>query len=104
MQLLDKDGPDKLDAIKDNNPKDVETCCTEMFRHWTKNKTDASWKTLIAALKTIGFAVLADEIKRVYIMYIALIIIWIIKCESPHSIIHTQILTVFIPSMLCCWN
>ncbi|XP_065885484.1 uncharacterized protein [Dysidea avara] len=64
VQLLDKDGPDKLDAIKDNNPKDVETCCTEMFRHWTKNKTDASWKTLIAALKTIGFAVLADEIKR----------------------------------------
>ena len=65
MQLLDKDGPDKLDAIEKNNPKDVEKCCSEMFQFWIKNKTDASWKKLIAALKTIGLAVLANEIEKV---------------------------------------
>jgi len=64
LQLLDKDGPDILDEIRENYFRDLKTCCTEMLKNWTRNKTDASWKTLIAALKKIGLKVLADEIDR----------------------------------------
>ena len=58
-------GVAKLDIICKNNPKDVEACCTEMFKHWLENAADASWDKLVEALEVIGYKVFAKELKEV---------------------------------------
>ena len=55
----------KLDMILKNNPGDVEECCTKMFTYWLQNVHDASWNKLVAALKVIGYTVLAKELEEV---------------------------------------
>ena len=63
-----ENGVDQLDIIRENNPRDVETCCTEMFQFWLNNANDASWKELVEALKIIGHNVLAEDLKKVAII------------------------------------
>ena len=62
-----KDGVEKLDAIRADYPRDVEACCTEMFKYWYLKKDDASWNTLVAALEAIGYNVFAKELKSKYV-------------------------------------
>ena len=70
IQLLDPRVVDKLDVIKDNYPRDVETCCTEMFKFWISNDENASWKMLVEKLRKIKLNVLAREIENVgYLKY-----------------------------------
>ncbi|XP_065883436.1 uncharacterized protein [Dysidea avara] len=64
IQLLDRSVVDKLDIIKENNPKDVEACCTAMFKFWISNSEDASWKMLVEKLRKIDLNVLAKEIEN----------------------------------------
>lgn len=70
IQLLDPSVVDKLDAIKENYPRDVEACCTEMFKFWIDNCENASWKMLVEKLRKIDLNVLAREIENVgYLKY-----------------------------------
>ena len=66
IQLLSgvENSVDKLDIIRDNYPRDVETCCTEMFKLWLK-ETDASWSKLVTTLEVIGLNTLAKQLKEV---------------------------------------
>ena len=68
IQLLDRSVVDKLDIIKENNPKDVEACCTAMFKFWISNSEDASWKMLVEKLRKIDLNVLAKEIENVCLL------------------------------------
>ena len=56
---------ERVDIIKHNNPEDAEACCTEMFKTWFKEDTEASWAKLVEALKakSVGLHVLAKEIE-----------------------------------------
>lgn len=71
-----EDGVDKLYTIRENFPRDVETCCTEMFTYWLDKKDDASWNTLVTALEAIGYNVLAKDLKKRYseTVYLSIII------------------------------
>ena len=60
-----ENGVEKLDIIRENNPRDVEACCTEMFQFWLDNANDASWRKLVEAVKVIGYNVLAKDLEEV---------------------------------------
>ena len=60
-----ENGVEKLDIIRENNPRDVEACCTEMFQFWLDNANDASWRKLVEAVKIIGYNVLAKDLEEV---------------------------------------
>ena len=55
-----------LDAIKEDNPQNVNECCRQMFVKWLDTDKDASWKRLIAALQCPGVELnyLAEQIKN----------------------------------------
>ena len=67
MELLSavENSVEKLDIICENYPRDVEACCTEMFKYWLDNAADASWNKLVKALEVIGHNVLAKELREV---------------------------------------
>ena len=56
----------RLDIIEENNPGNVENCCTEMFNIWLRIDNEASWAKLVNALKApdVELNVLAEEIAR----------------------------------------
>ena len=58
-------GVDKLKTIRKNNPQDYEECCTQMFQYWLDNAKDASWNTLVEAIKSIRLIVFAEELEKV---------------------------------------
>lgn len=62
-------GVDQLDIIRENYPRDVEACCTEMFKQWLKKAENASWNKLVAAIDAIGYNVLAKKLKEVNYVY-----------------------------------
>ena len=67
MELLSavENSVETLDIIGANNPRDVEACCTEMFKYWLDNAVDASWNKLVKALEVIGYNVLAKDLREV---------------------------------------
>jgi len=63
IQLLDSDSG-VLDVIKGNYPKDISTCCREMFKEWLdRQPPGASWNQLIQVLIDIDMNTIADKIK-----------------------------------------
>ena len=56
----------KVDIIHHDHPYDAETCCTEMFKTWLREDTEASWAKLVDALRAPSVAqfVLASDIER----------------------------------------
>ena len=64
VQLLREDLQVQLDIINRNNPGDVKTCCTEMFKYWLKVDATASWSKLIEALRKINKNHLVASISR----------------------------------------
>ena len=58
-----------LDVIKENNPKDVDKCCTEMFKEWLESKPNANWDQLIATLNAIGLNTAAENIIKCGYIY-----------------------------------
>ena len=62
--LLEKDMVSKLDVIGANYPLDVERCCSEMFKCWLRIDPEASWDTLILALKDINENTLIAKIEK----------------------------------------
>ena len=67
VQLLD--GPDILDVIRYNHSFQAEACCTEMFKIWLREDTDASWSKLVNALRapSVQLYVLANTIKKDFV-------------------------------------
>ena len=65
IELLDDKDCCKLDQIRVNYPKDVSTCCTQMFKLWLEKQPSASWNQLIEALRehNIGMDELATKIE-----------------------------------------
>ena len=57
-----------LDAIEANHRK-VEDCCTTMFTKWLSQEPEASWSTLVSALRTksVDMPELAASLKEMYI-------------------------------------
>ena len=57
-----------LDAIEANHGK-VEDCCTIMFTKWLSQEPEASWPTLVSALRTksVNMPELAASLKEMYI-------------------------------------
>ena len=55
---------DRLEVIDQNNPRDAEACCTEMFTAWLRNDIEASWTKLVNALNAVELHVLAEDIAR----------------------------------------
>jgi len=68
VQLLSPKHVDMLHTIRQNNPKDTETCCAEMFKLWLKDST-ATWTRLVCALKSpsVGQYTLAAEIEKRFV-------------------------------------
>ena len=62
LQLLGSRHAGKLDVIEANSPKNVEECCTKMFKNWLDVDPTATWNKLIAALKEIGLNTLSEKI------------------------------------------
>ena len=65
VELLDIDDEPKLNAIKNNYPKDVDTCTAEMLQLWLDSKPKASWGRLLEALRepNIKLKALAEKIE-----------------------------------------
>ena len=57
-----------LDAIEANHRK-VEDCCTTMFTKWLSQEPEASWSTLVSALRTksVDMPELAASLEEMYI-------------------------------------
>ena len=53
----------KLDVIEGNHPRDIEACCTEMFKQWLECDPNASWNKLITTLQKIELNVAAKYIE-----------------------------------------
>jgi len=65
LELLDDEGgPGILDAIKADNPNDVNICCKKMFIKWLLMKPYASWSQLVIALKRIGMNTAAMDLSN----------------------------------------
>ena len=62
VQLLDTDSG-VLDVIRGNYPKDISTCCREMFKEWLERQPDASWNQLIQVLIDIDMKTMADKVR-----------------------------------------
>lgn len=54
---------EELEIIKQNNPRDIDGCCTEMFHIWLQRDPDASWNKVIITLDKIGLNAAARHIK-----------------------------------------
>ena len=74
IELLDVD---LISIIECNDSRDVERCCTNMFKLWLKTDTKASWENLVNALKSksVGLIVLADEIERKFVTGMCMLIV-----------------------------
>ena len=57
-----------LDAIEANHRK-VEECYTTMFTKWLSQEPEASWSTLVSALRTksVNMSELAASLEEMYI-------------------------------------
>ena len=66
VQLLPDHLHAQLDIIEENNPINVQKCCTEMFKYWLKVDTAASWSKLINALLHINQNQLAESIRNTF--------------------------------------
>lgn len=53
LLLLDED---LCGQIEIENRGDVKKCCIEMFRHWLQRDFNATWKTVLSALKQPCFS------------------------------------------------
>ena len=89
-----ENGVEQLDIICENNPRDVEACCTKMFQFWLNNANDASWKKMVEAVTIIGHNVLAEDLRKVSI-YIKIMcntdnLISCLQGTSHHLIYRTQ--------------
>ena len=62
VQLLGSSHSGKLDVIEANSSKNVEECCTNMFKYWLDVEPTATWNKLILALKEIGLNTLSEKI------------------------------------------
>ena len=62
VQLLHNDDVAKLDNVQANF-KDVDQCCSRMFRIWLDSSTSATWNDLILALRVIDLRDLATKIE-----------------------------------------
>lgn len=58
VELLEVDQEDKLRLIE-SNERDVESCCSKMFRYWLQTHPSANWHHLIAALRSRGVELLS---------------------------------------------
>ena len=54
----------ELDNIEANNSKDVERCCTEMYKCWLRSDCQASQEKLAVALQHTGFHTLAKKVQN----------------------------------------
>ena len=65
ITLFNEDQESHLDIIK-SNYTDKKTCCKEMFWHWLKTDTSASWQKLIQALQSpsVELFVVADDLEK----------------------------------------
>ena len=64
IQLFQEKYIHKLKIIQANHPNDVARCCHEMFEVWLSVEVEASWNTLIDALKEIKQNTLAAKLKQ----------------------------------------
>ena len=63
LELLEDEDTAELNAIQSNNKReDLEVCFSKMVRLWLKTKPNASWRSLIEALKQIFQHTLASDI------------------------------------------
>jgi len=69
VELLDKQHANELDTINVNNPGDVQKCCTQMFNHWLRTDSKASWTKLVEALRSraVQHDVLADDLEKKFV-------------------------------------
>ena len=65
VQLLQNEYMKQLDIIEKNHPRDVQRCCTEMFKYWLQIDTEATWNKLTDSLEVIGKKELAKKVKNV---------------------------------------
>jgi len=59
IQLLDPSQEKDLDKIQLAYSNDFQQGCVEMVKYWLTNTSDATWDSLIYALKTPGLGLLA---------------------------------------------
>lgn len=67
LQLLDSSQEIDLDKIRLTYSNDSQKACVEMVKYWLKNTSDATWDSLIHALRTPGLELLAtadDVVKQ----------------------------------------
>ena len=55
----------ELNIISRNHHGIVE-CCSSMFELWIQTRPNASWKTLIEALKKLNLTNLAAQVERLF--------------------------------------
>ena len=51
---------------KNRNNKESHLCKADLFDHWLKSATDASWEKVVTALEEMNSQVIASEIKNTY--------------------------------------
>ena len=52
-----------LDEITENYPKNINKCCTEMFKRWLEREPDANWDKLVTVLMKVELKTAAENIK-----------------------------------------
>ena len=66
IDLLESGDVEELSKLRSQYPKDIDTCCTEMFQLWLKKQPTASWNQLIDSLRQPGINLnhLANKIEQ----------------------------------------
>ena len=64
IELLSDSPVAKLNTISENNQKDVNKCCTQMFQLWLETSNSATWNDLLNALKQLQLCDLVTKIER----------------------------------------
>ena len=67
IQLLDSSQLINLDKVRLTYSNDSQKACVEMIKYWLKNTSDATWDSLIHALRAPGLELLAiaeDVVKQ----------------------------------------
>ena len=64
VMLLDPKHQNELNTIETNTRNDAATGCRKMFSHWLNTDVQASWDSLIQALKTIQLNNVASDIEQ----------------------------------------
>ena len=57
-------GKTQIRIMKENHPRDIQSCFTDFFNKWGEGEVESTWQKLIDALRSTGKYALASKIEK----------------------------------------